>query len=266
VPDRVFSICSVLVGAGQGGNRTWENNGGNGGALAYANGIPVTPGEILTIIVGAGGAQNSNGNNTILKRNSIILFEAEGGRAGSVRAIPKNGSISCKGGQGGISNNHCAGAGAGGYGDNENGSDACGGDAHYNSNSGSGVKGSASAGSGYSSSTYSFGGGGGVGLKGRSNSGASVQYDQGNIFIHYYGGKNGSDGDDGASNTNSSESINGRTYYSGCGGRFGGGGAGGGTSLSQNSNFCKGGNGGARIIWGDDRSYPLNAQDVKVEV
>jgi len=79
VPPGVTSICAVAVGAGGGGRRSWSGPGGNGGALAYANNIPVTPGQAITITVGRGGSQSSKGGNS----NVGGFFYAEGGYHGN---------------------------------------------------------------------------------------------------------------------------------------------------------------------------------------
>lgn len=271
VPEGVSSICAVAVGGGAGGGYTWANSAGNGGALAYANNIPVTAGEILTIVVGAGGAQNSVGNDSLLKRaNSQLIFTAQGGQQSNTGSKPISGSITCYGGQGGIGGDsgnrqYGGGGGAGGYGVVVDGSDAKGGNGSYGTKATAGQKGGGGGGGGgYNSSTYAFGGGGGVGLFGISVSGNGGDLNNGNDFYKdgRYGGKGGSDGDNGADNSNTTQIINGRTYYHGCGGRFGGGGAGGGTSVSNNDSFCRGGQGGVRIIWGENRSFPNNAKDV----
>lgn len=276
VPNSVNFLSAVLVGAGAGGSTNWANQGGGGGALAYANQIPVTPGETLTLIIGAGGSQTSAGGDTIIKRGSTVLFTAQGGQyaATSTRATFVSGAITAKGGSGGLCANTSSsgGGGAGGYSGN-------GGDGSYGSpntgygtqgpNGGSGNGGGGGGGSGYQSSTYGFGGGGGVGLYGEGASGAAGNSTVGNDFSYTssgyggFGGKGGSGGEQGSPNSNSSQSVNGRTTYSGEGGKFGGGGGGSGTSLSGNANFCRGGQGGARVIWGAGRAFPsTNTADV----
>ena len=69
-------------GGGGGGSGAGIGNcsGGGGGALAYSNGIPVTPGESLTVIVGAAGKQEL--------RNYIGYIGGGGpGAKGAVRII-----------------------------------------------------------------------------------------------------------------------------------------------------------------------------------
>lgn len=268
VPANVYSICAVLVGAGAGGHYSWANPSGAGGALAYANAIPVTPGETLVINVPAGGNPGASGGNATITRAGTVLFGAQGGSYGATsgRAAPYAGTIQPKGGQGGLCSpqGYGGGGGAGGYGDSTNGSDAIGGDGGYGSTNlaTAGTNGAGGGGNGYQSSTYGFGGGGGVGLNGRTSSGQPGQ-NPGNSWYNTTGGMGGSGGEQGAGNTNSTQTLNGRTMYHGEGGRYGGGGGGSGSSVNSDANFCKGGQGGARIIWGWNRAFPaLNVPDV----
>lgn len=272
VPSGVTSISAVLVGAGGGGHPTWSNPAGGGGALAYAN-VPVTPGETLTVTVGAGGVQGGHGGDTLIYRGATLLFKAEGGKYGSTstRAAPVSGLITANGGRGGLcsTSGYGGGGGAGGY-------SGDGGDGSYGAvgtsatNGGQGFGGSGAGGTGYQSSTNGFGGGGGVGLLGEGASGLNqASLPDGNTWSYTsstnngYGGKGGSGGEQGSPNSNTSQTFYSRTTYHGEGGKYGGGGAGGGSSVTNNATFCKGGQGGARIIWGANRSYPkLNTADM----
>ena len=282
VPNGVKKISAVAVGAGGGGNRNWSGYAGHGGALAYANDIAVKAGDKITVVVGKGGASGNSssssqaGGDSYLSLNGTKLFTAQGGRGGNTNTRAKyiSGAVTCYGGLGGIGGNNGShqyggGGGAGGYTGN-------GGNGTHNARNGSGYTsvrqgsgGAGNGGAGYESSTYSFGGGGGAGLyglEGCSQPIADVPSNSNSFYnSSYYGGKSGSCGFAGAGNTNSSETlINGRgeayTAYHGEGGKFGGGGAGGGTLVSNNSNFCRGGDGGVRIIWGKGRNFPNNAR------
>lgn len=88
VPNNVTSLNCYLQGAGGGGgagNTSYRGtNGGPGGIgkAVYSNGIPVTPGETLTIMIGAGGGTPGPGGPTQLLRNGTVLFSAAGGTAG----------------------------------------------------------------------------------------------------------------------------------------------------------------------------------------
>lgn len=107
VPSDVYFISAVAIGAGGGtsdasagtrGNYTmgpvspfpptitypWvpaqSYGGASGGALAYANRIAVTPGEELTVVVGA-GAKGVDGQSSEIRRGSTVLLSAAGGKA-----------------------------------------------------------------------------------------------------------------------------------------------------------------------------------------
>lgn len=269
VPDGVFSICAVTVGAGAGGHPSWNNYAGNGGALAWRNDIPVTPGEMLTVEVGAGGALGNNGGRTVILRGSAVLFGAEGGRVNNTtRSTGISGVFAPHGiGQGGLGNRGSTmggGGGAGGYG-------GVGGDGAYGNSptpAAAGQMGGGGGGTGYDSSTYGFGGGGGTGIWGRGDSGLGGTF-SGNSFSSQGGGGGGSFGTKGGHAHNSNESatlsrpngvaVQTFTLWHGQGGFPGGGGANGGTSVSNQGRVCCGGGGAARIIWGLGRSFPSKA-------
>lgn len=92
VPAGVTSLSAVCIGGGGGGGG-WGNaadesaGGGGGGSLAY-NTFAVTPGEILTINVGAAGTagatQNNGGNGgtSSVQRSGTNLVAAGGGTGG----------------------------------------------------------------------------------------------------------------------------------------------------------------------------------------
>lgn len=222
VPDGVTSICAVCVGGGAGGGYNWANSGGGGGALAWANNIPVAPGDTLTIVVGKGGAQGNNGGNTYISKNGGLLFGAQGGQHNattmSTIATPYASQVSpgnLTSGRGGLTsqNGYGGGGGAGGYTGN-------GGNGYYGStgnsnntlnNSINGTGGAAGGGNGYASSTYSFGGGGGVGLYGQGQSGRGYPSNNGNSFNNdgRYAGGGGSGGERGADNSNTNAQATG---------------------------------------------------------
>lgn len=107
VPTGVSSINVAVLGQ-QGGKGGWGRSvgklrgggGGGGGALSYKNNIPVTAGEILTIVsstastassgtsvsgttaTAAGGA-GTVGQTTQLKRGTTVLLQALGGAGGA---------------------------------------------------------------------------------------------------------------------------------------------------------------------------------------
>ncbi|MFN3999119.1 glycine-rich domain-containing protein [Algoriphagus sp.] len=87
VPSGVTSITVDVWGAGGGGSRRSGSNGasGGGGGGAFSRSIlAVTPGSVLTVYVGNGGASSTNGqaswiSTTTLIANAIVL--AEGGQS-----------------------------------------------------------------------------------------------------------------------------------------------------------------------------------------
>ncbi|QZA70895.1 hypothetical protein AH06_119 [Erwinia phage AH06] len=90
VPNGVTLLDTYNQGGGGGGGNGNSSTykGSNGipgrvGAPAYVNDIPVTPGETLTIVVGAGGALVTAGEATQLLRGSTVLATAPGGAAGA---------------------------------------------------------------------------------------------------------------------------------------------------------------------------------------
>ena len=259
VPESVFSICAVCIGAGGGasvGGGGWSGSGGGGGALSYKNNISVTPGETLTIIVGAGGGggftSGLSGGDSQIKRSSTILLEGEGGNGGSYRS---------SGGAGGQTWSSADGGGDGGNGgtstQNELFQDAQGGGGGgaggYSGNGGNGGYGLYSLTSGYmifptngsagATGSGAAGGGGPSGGTGKGGGGVNIvrKGGTGSSASRNSHGKAGSGG------TNSSESV---------GGSYGGGAGG-----EDSSGTADDGSGGAiRIIFGDlftdTRTYP----------
>lgn len=78
VPAEMTQLKVTLVGGGGGGGGL---GGGGGGGLAIAT-LTVTPGETLTLIVGAGGTANAAGGLSRLSRGGTTLLTAGGGGAG----------------------------------------------------------------------------------------------------------------------------------------------------------------------------------------
>jgi hypothetical protein len=267
VPNGLLNVSAVVVGGG-GATYTGASNmsygacGAGGGGLAYGN-ISVTPGETLTITVGAGGvAQNNSGtataggNSTIERADATILLLGGGGEAGDLNVLPspsKAGGISggtarLGGGNGGASGSVTSdsapgggGGGAGGY-------------------SGNGGKGSDSF-SGLAGGSGSGGGGGGGGEGGANGTGAGAG---GGVGIYGQGtdGAGGSPtgaGGGGGSSGTSGQSAPGTP---GTGGGLYGGGGGGGPDDVGSPAGATGGDGAVRIIWGTNRYYPsTNTQD-----
>ena len=140
VPANVTQLKVYMIGAGGGGVYCGYNCG-NPGSGGWVTGIlPVTPGEVLTIGIGYGGAGvNSNGysgggGGTYIKRSGTLLCAAGGGGGGSYA------DSNSQGGGGG--------SGFGSYGGNHAAYGTS-----YDGNGGSGANGSTQNASGGSSFT-----------------------------------------------------------------------------------------------------------------
>jgi hypothetical protein len=262
VPTGVTQVSAVAVGGGAGGMYAPGNgtgSAGGGGALTYANSFSVTPGETLSIIVGARGAGGifspatlpTNGSETSIRRSSTKLIYAGGG---TVQATTSQSTDFGLGGTGGGTVTHTTysggngapsettsrgtrGAGLGGHGDEDaafcvNGTtDPAAGGTNGGGAGGYGVATTVGLGGGCTRSGGG-GGGGGVNLYG-TGSGTSVT-------PTLDGGPGGSGGS--------------ATAHGQPGGSFGGGG--GSADDSATLGGGDGGQGAVRIIWGANRSFP----------
>lgn len=237
-PTDVTAVSVVCVGAGG----EWQNgqgrSGGGGGALAYKNNIPVTPGTSYTVVVGGrGGSSQSGADGGDSYFGSTSTCWAEGGKGhnppvnnivGDTGYSSFVGDGGGRGGGGGISTytgNEAGGGGAGGY-------SGDGGVGQYSGESGT-YRNLPTAGAG------GGGGGGGCPISGDGKGGGGVGL---------YGiGSNGTAGDD----------------------QVGGGGSGGASASGADGGAYGGGSGAAnpgipgtgavRIIYGTGRSFPNNA-------
>ena len=111
VPAGMTSIDLVSVGGGGGGGRITAAfgtsqvpgaGGGGGGQVRTQTGYTVTPGEILTVTIGAGGSGlvGGAGSTTSIQGNSgATLIQAEGGGPGESRASGGAGTVGGTGGQ-----------------------------------------------------------------------------------------------------------------------------------------------------------------------
>ena len=254
VPPGITEISGVCIGGGGGGaggesGRNQGVTGGSGAGLAYGT-FPVTPGEVLTVVVGAGGTGGTTGNDgnngdpSQLSRGATVLIRAEGGLGGLERVTTTiAGGISTLagterdgGGSGGNSGGNSTdtgsgGGGAGGY----SGNGGAGGTTGAGSNGaggGGGGGGATNSGQGY--------GGGGVGVLGEGTSGTGGAFNTVGASTGGSGGANGTRAN---------------------GGNYGGGG--GACDDDTNGSGGNGGQGAVRIIWGPGRSYPsTNVGDV----
>jgi hypothetical protein len=253
VPPKVTSICAVAIGgggAGANGSTTSAGSGGGGGALAYVNNITVTPGETLTVVVGAGGvAASSLAGTSSIARGATVLVSAGAGGSGVINSTTSanGGTVNVgtggNGGRGGgsqASGLSGGGGGAGGYtGDGGGGGGASGGfTAGSNGNGGGG-----GGGGGSNSTSVSPAGGGGTSIFGQGSNGNG-----GNAGIGGSGGSGGSAGLTGVTSNG--------LPISGSGGTYGGGGGGGRRTASSTSSGGNGFRGAVRIIWGIGRAFP----------
>ncbi len=108
-PSGATKVSIEVIGAGGGGGGKWYDgtsaggNGGAGGAGGYAKGLyPVSGGDQITVVVGAGGAPDTNvptscpsptpttyamdGQDTVVTNNttSTLLIKAYGGKGGAM--------------------------------------------------------------------------------------------------------------------------------------------------------------------------------------
>jgi hypothetical protein len=247
VPSNVTSISMVTVGGGGGGRYGTISRGGGGGSTSFRNAVTVTPGETLTITVGAGGAAvlnntGSAGGQTRINQGSTIICQGNGALSGGGSGQPTTtitGVVSSLGGPGGSTGTASGGTGGGGAGGytapapNPAATGGTGGSTNTSA-SGAGANGAGGGGGGTASGTGRIGGkGGGVGLLGRGPFGDAVARVNATL---------------------------GTTGNNGSGGSYGAGGAGGNVT-TLNAGRMNGNAGGVRIIWGQGRSYPNAAAD-----
>jgi hypothetical protein len=74
VPPGVTNISILAIGAG--GYTQGAVRGGGGGAISYANNVPVTPGQVLNITIGTGGFSGGSGSGV-----DSLVFAGNGGRS-----------------------------------------------------------------------------------------------------------------------------------------------------------------------------------------
>ena len=263
VPAGVTSIDAIAIGAGGGGGgcsaaANASGAGGGGGALSYSNAIAVTPGETLTVVVGAGGTNGSvtgtaggAGGDSYIQRSATDLLLAKGGSGG----LGNVSNLTGGGGAGGVA--------ASGVGDTKNSGGA--GGARATNDRGGGGGGAAgysgtggAGGTSTTAPTAGAGGGGGGGFYGLD--GAAPSDGGAGGGVQFYGsGSNGLAGVAGG-NTNLRNgglgSSNGSTTRATtASSRFGGGG-GGAESDGTVANGNDGNAGAVRILWGGTKSFP----------
>lgn len=269
VPSGITSIAAITVGGGGGGRGGLNYGGGGGGALAYKNGISVTPGETLTVTVGAGGTAGSGnacgtgagcGGASTLKRSGTTLVGANGGQLGSNRfggtVITGTGFSGGNGGWGG--------GGAGGYSGN-GGNGGCANGAGYQPGGAGGGGGGglacATNSGGCLTIVSGAGGGGGVGIYGKGACGAGGAAPTicapSTIVIGGGGGGGGSPSTCTGKNGGSGGLVSPGLYFNGSGGAGGSPGGGGGSGgrascFGTPFSWAAGGAGAAgavRVVW-----------------
>jgi hypothetical protein len=266
VHEGVTSVSVVCVGGGGGGKSTGNQGGGAGGGLGWKN-VSVTPGQVITVVVGAGGngagvAPTAGGNSYFLDMSTVYGGGGAAGDGGFSDFLSAGGTFLGDGGGNGGQGGYAAqgegggGGGAGGYA----GNGGTGGwqpqTTQYRA-SFTGVAGSGGGGGGGGGKYIGVGygaGGGGVGIYGQGNNGAAGQQDRDPDGTSRAGGHTAGGGGSGGQT-----GFIGSAYSNG--GLYGGGG-GGGQSLGGGTRG-KGAGGAVRIIWGTNRSYPsTNTGDV----
>ena len=254
-PAGVTVVGVVCVGGGGGAGNN-GGSGGGGGALAYINNYAVTPGNVYSVVTGAGGGFNGTGGTSYFVSTGVCAAGGgTGGGNGGLNPGTGGGVIAgtgFAGGSGGQGQNGSVGGGGGG---GAGGYTAVGGNGGsttgiYPSNYGlpgtvsTGGGGGGGAGATYpTTDTASGGGGGGVGLYGLGPNGlgGSGIIRSGITSGIYTAGAPGLGGSFGGNGYSSS-------IIDGFGGNYGGGagGTGGGTGGVP----ATGGPGAVSILWG----------------
>jgi hypothetical protein len=86
VPAGIYALKVWLVGGGGGGGR-YAGGGGGGGQVRSNLTYTVTPGQTLSVLIGAGGAPGATGSTT-----QFGAFQALGGNSGSAGATRTGGT------------------------------------------------------------------------------------------------------------------------------------------------------------------------------
>jgi len=242
VPPGITEVDVFVMGGGGGGCYQWASCGGAGAGSTWANKIPVTPGNNMTIVYGNGGCWNGHTGGFSCFPGMIACGGCCGCQSG--RFTMSSTAIGTKcGGYGMVAYPSTAGGGGGAAG-------YCNGCCNTATSGYSGCSGGGGSATSYASSTYGTGGGGGTGMCGQGSPGAC-----GNAGYSHSSGSGGQGGSGGQCGKPGEPWSNGQGNGFACGGCYGGGGGGGGTSHGGGW----GGPGAVRIMWGGNRSYPHNA-------
>tara|TARA_Y100001973_G_scaffold85649_1_gene127843 strand:+ start:14784 stop:16328 length:1545 start_codon:yes stop_codon:yes gene_type:complete len=239
VPDDVESVCMVCVGAGEPGERhNSDADGGDGGNLRYVNDVSVTPGETLRLGAGIG----FYGTSTQYSSTALDASHSSKGGPSFIRRYSDPSDLDSSytdlcAAEGGNNAGPNVGTGefsqAGKDGNSSKGGNG-GGAGGYTANDG---------GNYFMDNDHDMMAGGGVGLTGNNE---TTQH-SGNNYQNNWGSGGASGWEtDGYGGT-----------MNGC---YGGGG--GGVATTHIAGNSYGAPGAVRIIWGENRSFPSNAQGV----
>lgn len=244
VPTGVTSICAVAIGSGSAGDLSDSSGeGGRAGDLRYINNVAVTPGEVLSVVIGNGAYNDlASGYNTYIARSdSSRILEAAGG-ATQTSAIGLSSTI---GGNIGGGNGGSGGSPTSTYAGGGGGTGGYSGDGGYGENGAAGASvvptpggGGAYGGGTTASRSYR---GGGVNLVGIGSTGSSATFPN----------SSGSYGGNGAQNVPTSYNGFNNGMY----------GAGGGGNDSASGQPAGGGAGAVRIFYNPTGSFPSAAGD-----
>jgi hypothetical protein len=271
-PVGITSVSAVVIGGG--GAADFSLYGGEGGALAWKNSIPVIPGEDYTVSVGNGATTSSEGRPVIQSGSSYFIssatVSAKGGDSGSnatsrtgTEVVGDGGGAGGHGGQGGgYVTGSKSGGGAGGYsGNGGNAGSHTGVSSNTTLDAGDAGSGGGGGGGGhYSSGDINFTGtipttgGGGVGVYGQGANGAGGAATSATTL---FAGKGGSGGDDGTRGGINSQQANGGDYGGGAGVVYKrDAGAANYVPSYPGLENTTAGKGAVRIIWGSGRAFP----------
>lgn len=280
IPEGVYYISALAIGGGGAGDNGNSGNGGGGGgaggACAYANNVPVTPGETMTIVVGAGGAADEvfsskaqDGENSTVTYGTFVMTGSGGGGGAPYTANPGGvaydpifvnvpvGTVTggYAGGGGGAASTNGGGGGGGaggvgGVGGNGGSATTATGLLYTSGFDGAGL-GAGGGGAGHNLTGglgNSGGGNGGNGTLDKTGGGGGGAYVFGQLPVLTR--INGQPGN----------GVNVGFSKGGDGGYPGGGG--GGSYDNSNGNDALGGDGCVRLVLGRYRTYPNNAEDI----
>lgn len=159
VPAGFTGAADVLVVAGGGGGGSNRGGGGGAGGLVFSPNFSLTPSSTITATIGAGGAAQTNGSNSVFGTITAI----GGGRGGSHDPTPTV-----------VTNNGQAGASGGGAAMNYNSDIFIGGAATLNQGNIGGTSGVAGT-----DQPRNTGGGGGAGQAGRAGANGNASWTSG---------------------------------------------------------------------------------------